>query len=96
MNAKTFARLLAKKINDRGDAVHAVAQPSPRGGWRVVDISADIIIPSATCIDVLYDKIHWLRSQIEYRVGNVDVFQAVGRHDDNPVEFYVEPNGYIE
>lgn len=92
MNAKEFAHLLARHINDAGDAVEAIAQQDVNGGWRVVDRSADVIIPSAVCITPLYAKIKWSHSQEEYRVGKVDVFTAVNSRTGNTCTFYVGPN----
>lgn len=87
MDARTFARLLAKKINQAGDACRAVARKS-LGGWNIVDAGS-------VGEEVLYTRIQWVRSQQEYRVGKVDVFHAISR-DYHKHYFYVGPSGCIE
>lgn len=96
MNTRDFARLLAKKINDAGDAVNAVARKCADGGWCIVDKSADVIIPSAECITPLYRNIRWNHSQEEYRVGKVDVFNAINAKSGAACSFYVGPDKCIE
>ena len=88
MNTRTFARLLAKRINDNGDAVHAVARQQQKNGWRIVDAGS-------VGNELLWDCIRWVRSQEEYRVGKVDVFRAITRSNHSKY-FYVGPCGYIE
>lgn len=87
MNTRTFARLLAKEINTAGDACRAVARKSINGGWHIVD--ADYVDKT-----ILYSNIHWLRSQEEYRIGKVDVFQATTTTNHFQY-FYVGPHGQI-
>lgn len=96
MNTREFARLLAKNINDKGNAVCAIARKSNNGGWCVVDKSADVIVPSAVCITPIYDCIRWSHSQEEYRVGKVDVFNAISRRSGASCTFYVGPCGIIQ
>lgn len=97
MNTREFCRLLAKKINDAGDAVGCKAKYVD-GEWQIIDYMHDwqTQIPDAVCQEVLYRNIRWQRRFEEYRVGMVDEFHAIGGKSGNDCYFYVGPSKVIK
>lgn len=94
MNTATFARNLARLINEKGYAVGCKAKHIANS-WRIVDYTSDVIIPSATCENTIVDDIRWTKSQEEYRVGKVDVFHVHLCNNNISWHCYVGPTQNI-
>lgn len=94
MDVITFARKLAALINEQGYAVNCKAK-RVANSWRIVDITADIIIPSATCETPIVDDIRRVGSQNEYLVGKVDIFHVHLSNTNVSRHCYVGPTQNI-
>lgn len=94
MDTRTFVKKLAKLINEQGYTVNCKAK-RVANSWRIVDITADIIIPSATCETPIVDDIRRVGSQNDPPVGKVDVFHVHLSNTNVSWHCYVGPTQNI-